>query len=1830
MLVMLTFAKVAENPDMAKREDVLGFHPQKESPYSKLLPYSDVIDEESSNALAEIKEKLAKAVQLRDLKVSANHWTLQLDRYIRVYEYKMSKEDHLYFVHLVFELIITPRMEAALVQRFAATLSILLKKAELLSRDDLVLPWRPLYQLMEDTIYSPMNQHGLQLLPLNFESTLKNLVRTCRKYFSDESTQEMLEEWRPLLCPFDVTVIRGLTYYEFFLPSLLPPEKHHLGFKLWFQEVLDIWNSFLNCPSWESSIVNLLARLAHDNVGYIDWKPYIPMIFTRILRSFNLPVGNQNVSYTRGNSCYDIYAVSLWLVSMMGDGDLVMQHLEKLFRALNSFFHPSNVGRWSHQLSSFLQMLPAMVVRRLHRERFKKPSWLTPVPESHHLSNALITQFVEMLKPAVFTAMFGKGSCQDSAVRHLAMMRPEIITPPLLEKMYPAMETLIEPHRLISCMRCIVAAARPMLSSQKYFPEGPTHAIPLLQLALPGIDPNDLGKTMVTLQMISTFATLIPIVDCSEAPQLRSDLNQHEQDVCSATAQFEDFVLEFLNRVMSMIEASAQVASYGAVDFLTPEQSMIELGLTHTVSAVLQQCSKPIFMSALHKISRFVNENIHETHVSGRLAANLCRAAAKVRPEETLKLLLPQLCLKIQAFVIEHPDVAREEHHDHGFLWSILMLTQLVHCDGKHLLPYKEELLATLPPLLQLQCVRGYETACEVMRFLLRALTLTFPLSSGSVIHDLDQPLTDYLPIRDWAAPGDIDNLNMKWHVPNDEELSFANTVAEKFLVPELNFLKQISSSNEITKEDLLRRLHIILEFLLGAASVLPPWEGEIVTLQASSVPLTRLHFQVSQVNRELTLQQGNVREAVADVMQHVLNYMIESRADDTKGFFKIIRIYETLLMVYGIQKSDFDTRWKSFHFVKKSMQNLLSHKRKHIRSLLVERVSLLHELRSLNSSPRNVTTRHIDMIQDLFRLSVSRYREVRKRSQSCLQQCFAYFSYSYLTILPHLVTNLTDSNVEEHVFKGTLHMVLGAGKKPLATKLNWKVLGQLWPAIGKAQQFEKPSIIRIIDDIITNIAKTQETVAINMLVSQASLQCAEKLTASVSAPKAKGQPLSDQDLLQGENKEAERNAESLRLYNKLIDDLVALVEGGELTPIFTQNCMDLLSVLLRDDTPVPPKLVYLFTKHCVDDLLCTRKLALSGLLAILKQQKRRKVKVLVDIAEVSGAVPCLPSDPLMPGDRPDNRWHKYNSACLPLNKADWDACTFVPKTHLGYYCWPKDLKKYADESKQPKLVQSAEEMKENERAILESFSKPEYVQQLIHYLALEEHKGQDKFRSKHLTLFKGLFRNYGDSFLEVFKPHLERLVWDTSHNHHDSSQRCAMEIIAGLVRGTKHWPYEKIEKMWAWLIPLLSFALNNITIETLDDWGTFFTSISESRDPRQLHWLFELLMSNLLSGGGAFRDSSRLFMLQQALIQQEWRVPELLHRLLEIIMPHLSHPYKAVRDRLGSILANIFLYDYHINEKSRTESPQRGDFMVQILEKLDQLKIVQLDKGDCLQVPKAVKSALGNPVENSCEQPIEQEEIDGGDEASEEKKDLIRLCKTVLKWLTNCCVRGFSVLTKDVFPLLPVLCNLQSEMNDEDLRNDCRETLTILSTSLLTTDVLPVALHTIRETEDIQTAIRELLVHLLCDEQLEVREVAAQTLSGMMHCGFLQMNSDMLDHFKHLRCVKLKKRNASIEPEFLEKLIKRHAGVLGLSACVQAYPYDVPDFIPQVLMDLSVHVNDPQPIQRTVKKTLSDFRRTHHDNWHDHKQMFTDDQLVSWLLGALELEILVDFLNEY
>ena len=89
-----------------------------------------------------------------------------------------------------------------------------------------------------------------------------------------------------------------------------------------------------------------------------------------------------------------------------------------------------------------------------------------------------------------------------------------------------------------------------------------------------------------------------------------------------------------------------------------------------------------------------------------------------------------------------------------------------------------------------------------------------------------------------------------------------------------------------------------------------------------------------------------------------------------------------------------------------------------------------------------------------------------------------------------------------------------------------------------------------------------------------------------------------------------------------------------------------------------------------------------------------------------------------------------------------------------------------------------------------------------------------------------------------------------------------------------------------------------------------------------------------------------------------------------------------------------------------------------------------------------------------------------------------------------------------------------------------------------------------------------------------------------------------------------LRKKDFDREKEYTEAVLERHAGVLALASIILAFPYSVPEFLPDLLVRLVAHLAEPNPIQATVKKAISDFRRTHQDRWHDHVKQFTQDQL--------------------
>jgi len=253
------------------------------------------------------------------------------------------------------------------------------------------------------------------------------------------------------------------------------------------------------------------------------------------------------------------------------------------------------------------------------------------------------------------------------------------------------------------------------------------------------------------------------------------------------------------------------------------------------------------------------------------------------------------------------------------------------------------------------------------------------------------------------------------------------------------------------------------------------------------------------------------------------------------------------------------------------------------------------------------------------------------------------------------------------------------------------------------------------------------------------------------------------------------------------------------------------------------------------------------------------------------------------------------------------------------------------------------------------------------------------------------------------------------------------------------------------------------------------------------------------------------------------------------------------------------------------------------------------------------------------------------------EKQKAIRLLQAVCKCIGGCLVRDFRGVRPEYYKLLPMLCNHESNEIETHLAKDCIATLGYLAQAILPLHVIPTCLEAISQVYKsgswkARASVLELLqvtvflnmpsllsdvtwVHQvmdvvengLIDERVEVRSKAGQVLSGLLHCAFVdkaRQDSLLKSFYVKVRSGGKKKKKTA------EEIVAKHSGVIGLCAFVNAFPYDVPEFLPDILMVLSDHLHDPQPIPVTIKKTLQDFKRTHQDNWQDHKLKFSDDQL--------------------
>jgi len=230
----------------------------------------------------------------------------------------------------------------------------------------------------------------------------------------------------------------------------------------------------------------------------------------------------------------------------------------------------------------------------------------------------------------------------------------------------------------MTALRWVTICMMPLVGSRNSVEgyDGRKLVLPFAMSLLPAIDPNDMYKTLSALGCIHGLFTLFPIVDCSGLVDLVDD--EDEKQLCLETAVMEDFVVQFFDRVLSLVESRSventrmsdnRHISEGS----NVEDASLEKFLWAVAHRIANQASTPISSAVIKKLTSFALGNTLETGVSGKLFASILQAFVNARPDITLPKLLPALCSSVVGHITQ--DILDEEDLDRTLLFQLLLLS---------------------------------------------------------------------------------------------------------------------------------------------------------------------------------------------------------------------------------------------------------------------------------------------------------------------------------------------------------------------------------------------------------------------------------------------------------------------------------------------------------------------------------------------------------------------------------------------------------------------------------------------------------------------------------------------------------------------------------------------------------------------------------------------------------------------------------------------------------------------------------------------------------------------------------------------------------------------------------------------------------------------------------------------------------------------------------------------------------------------------------------------------------------------------------------------------
>jgi len=249
------------------------------------------------------------------------------------------------------------------------------------------------------------------------------------------------------------------------------------------------------------------------------------------------------------------------------------------------------------------------------------------------------------------------------------------------------------------------------------------------------------------------------------------------------------------------------------------------------------------------------------------------------------------------------------------------------------------------------------------------------------------------------------------------------------------------------------------------------------------------------------------------------------------------------------------------------------------------------------------------------------------------------------------------------------------------------------------------------------------------------------------------------------------------------------------------------IECFLHEEFAISSLSTEIFCDMLVSELPGLRRVGVSGIIRILFFMKRRSVN-------------RSPYKMTLKGYGLKPQWtEKYIRSSLDTSPDLFSECPFIDEDPGGWCAWQKEIVGYVKGSEEEYLRLNPADQAAFETA-KKRFLDPQYLQKLLDYFALEQpsdSNSRESFSSLAVSFYKTLFQMFDLSLFEIVKP----IISNFCHAYDvQSKQRAAAEIIAGLLRGSKHWGPSKIENLFDWLIPILAKTFDGINLESLSYWN--------------------------------------------------------------------------------------------------------------------------------------------------------------------------------------------------------------------------------------------------------------------------------------------------------------------------------------------------------------------------------------------------------------------------